>query len=264
MQSKGGNMKGKKQTSLVTASGYIVRLEGHTERKDLIRKMRKVLLNERAHRLSVIRIKPRDVDGGHFGSATIVCGSFKTFLHELAHAQTPTYCSHKYGSCSCSHNIPFHRAAFTLYGKYLRGEDAVNAREGEYRYHANTAGKVAGEFRKRSEFLRWKRERRDANKEVRATITETDEDVARKDAAMKHNLHEAKWALERLQELTQERYTIRWYGKNSMYHYRHVDANQAVEEGWRRSGKGIKAYVYRDGTIRNLSKKVLMNLEEAV
>ena len=257
-------IKAKKIISLSDVNGMWVRITGHTERKDLIRKIKKVLANERAFRLHEIHIKPRDVDGGHFRSGTIVCGSFKTFLHELAHAQTPSYCSHKYGTCACSHSVGFHRAAFTLYKKYLRGEAAADARRDEYEYHANNAGKVAGEFRKRAEFLRWKRERRNVNAEVRATFVKTDEDIAQEKAAREHNIKEAKWAFEQLQELTQERYTIRWFGKRSMMHYKQTTHDGIVQEGWRRSGKGMKAFVYKDGTIRNLSKKVLMNLEEAV
>lgn len=256
--------KAKKIISLSDVNGMWVRIAGHSERKDLIRKIKKVLANERAFRLHEIHIKPRDVDGGHFRSGTIVCGSFKTFLHELAHAQTPSYCSHKYGTCACSHSVGFHRAAFTLYKKYLRGEAAADARRDEYEYHANNAGKVAGEFRKRAEFLRWKRERRNVNAEVRATFVKTDEDIAQEKAAREHNIKEAKWAFEQLQELTQERYTIRWFGKRSMMHYKQTTHDGIVQEGWRRSGKGMKAFVYKDGTIRNLSKKVLMNLEEAV
>ena len=256
--------KAKKIISLSDVNGMWVRITGHSERKDLIRKIKKVLANERAFRLHEIHIKPRDVDGGHFRSGTIVCGSFKTFLHELAHAQTPSYCSHKYGTCACSHSVGFHRAAFTLYKKYLRGEAAADARRDEYEYHANNAGKVAGEFRKRAEFLRWKRERRNVNAEVRATFVKTDEDIAQEKAAREHNIKEAKWAFEQLQELTQERYTIRWFGKRSMMHYKQTTHDGIVQEGWRRSGKGMKAFVYKDGTIRNLSKKVLMNLEEAV
>ena len=256
--------KAKKIISLSDVNGMWVRITGHSERKDLIRKIKKVLANERAFRLHEIHIKPRDVDGGHFRSGTIVCGSFKTFLHELAHAQTPSYCSHKYGTCACSHSVGFHRAAFTLYKKYLRGEAAADARRDEYEYHANNAGKVAGEFRKRAEFLRWKRERRNVNAKVRATFVKTDEDIAQEKAAREHNIKEAKWAFEQLQELTQERYTIRWFGKRSMMHYKQTTHDGIVQEGWRRSGKGMKAFVYKDGTIRNLSKKVLMNLEEAV
>jgi hypothetical protein len=248
----------KAQTVIVKRdNGGSTMIVGHTERKDLVRKIKKVLKAEGGW-VSRVHLKPKDVDGGHFVGGEIVCGSFKTFLHELAHAQSSMRnCSHRYGSCSCKHDENFHRKAFRLYAEWLSTADAKIAREAEYRYHANTAGKVAKEFKKRAEFLRWKRANREVKAEARLEV-----DIEAKEAARRLNEENARKAFERLIEWnrtkpadwsTRNETPIYWYGANSMNNF-----GGTVD--WRPVTKGMKMYVYTDGRVRNKAKKVVLEL----
>jgi hypothetical protein len=232
-----------------------VRIGGDLADKKLIRQMNKVLEDGVPFGLYAIFITGRKSGGGSFGAGTIKAGCFKTFLHELAHAQRGVvHCKHsgrRY--CGCSHDELFHRKAFTLYAKYLRGKAAQDAREQEYAYHTNIAGKVAGEFRKRSEFLRWKRGRRNRKTEAKVQGWGQPEDGAAEEAR-RLNIEAAKSAMEYAQKYNSS-WDINWVSPKHLF--RKEDGTWGKYYTRRNKFK-----VTPDGKVINKFKKVCLDLSK--
>lgn len=249
-QSKGGRNMAKNK--LVNIHG--VRMSGDLADKKLIRQINKVLEDGVPFGLYQIIITGRKSGGGSFGAGTIKAGCFKTFLHELAHAQRGVvHCKHSgRRTCGCSHDELFHRKAFALYAKYLRGEAAQDAREQEYAYHTNIAGKVAGEFRKRSEFLRWKRERRSTNVQRKANRASQLEEGAVEEAR-RLNIEAAKAAMEAAQQFNSSYWTIYWVSPKHLF--------QKEDGTWGKYyTRRNKFKVTPDGKVINKFKKVCLDL----
>ncbi len=238
-----------------TVNMHGVRMSGDLADKKLIRQINKVLEDGVPFGLYAIVITGRKTGGGSFGAGTIKAGCFKTFLHELAHAQRGViHCNHsgrRY--CGCSHDEMFHRKAFTLYAKYLRGKAAQNAREQEYAYHTNIAGKVAGEFRKRSEFLRWKRERRATKKEAKVNGWGQPEEGAAEEAR-RRNIEAAKVAYEQARQRNDWWHMV-WVAPSHLY--------QREDGTWAQYyTRRIWYKVTPDGKVINKFKKVCLDLSK--
>jgi hypothetical protein len=237
----------------VNIHGVIV--TGDLADKKLVRKIRKVLKDGVPWALRDIIITGRKMGGGSFGAGTIKAGCFKTFLHELAHAQRGVVmCNHRgRRSCGCTHDETFHRKAFTLYAKYLRGAQAQSARESEYEYHTNIAGKVAGEFRKRSEFLRWKRNRRATKTEAKVQGWGQPEEGAAEEAR-RLNIEAAKRAYENARTRN-DTWTMVWVAPSHLF--KREDGTWAQYYHRR-----IWYTVTPDGKVINKFKKVCLDLSK--